>query len=671
MKLDKESIGQKVRFSVVGVLVSSVSAVAQTDSLGMKAHQLEGVTITAAQRRHTLTSTSPLQQLDRRDLLTMGIADIADALRRLPGITLRDYGGAGGMKTVSVRGFGAKHTGVSYDGIMLSECQSGEIDLSRYSIDNVDHLSLVIGDNADIFVPARQASMPATLNIQTLRMPTADRRPHLQAQLKTGSFGYVSPFVRYEHPLSHRWSLTAVGHYTYADNDYPYTVQNVTETVSDRRTNSRMKSGHGELNLVCRPTPQSQLSAKLYYYDNSRQLPGQVHYYTTLSRETLREQNAFGQLSYQSRLGEHLSVKAHGKWNWAASHYRDALYQGGINDASYWQREGYASVAMLYTPAQQWAVSYSADYAYNNLNGSSMRSVVGRPFRHTVLQTIAGRYHGERLTLQGRLLHSLYMNSSTEGPSARNMRRLSPSLSLSYKLLADAELYLRASYKNIFRSPTFNESYYFHYGSTDLLPETTHQWNLGATYATPRERTTELTLTLDGYYNRVQDMIVAVPQNMFVWTCVNVGRVRVVGLDATLRASRLIGSRHRLTASGNYSYQRVEDVTDSQSAYYGNQIAYLPEHSLSASVSYENPWVNMSLHMMGMSDRWANNSHYAGTSISGFTDCGLTLWRTFALGRHRLEGRLDLRNLFDKQYEIVYRYPMPGRDFQLSVSWKI
>ena len=132
--------------------------------------------ITETQRRHTLTSTAPLHLLDRRDMLTMGVTDIADALHRMPGITLRDYGGAGGMKTVSVRGFGAKHTGVCYDGVMLSECQSGEIDLSRYSLDNVDRLSLVIGDNDDIFIPARQSSTPAVLNIQTLRLPTDDTK---------------------------------------------------------------------------------------------------------------------------------------------------------------------------------------------------------------------------------------------------------------------------------------------------------------------------------------------------------------------------------------------------------------------------------------------------------------------------------------------------------------
>lgn len=91
----------------------------------------------------------------QQNLNTAGITDIADALNRMPGITIRDYGGAGGMKTVSVRSFGTQHTGVSYDGIMLSDCQSGQIDLSRYSLENIDNISLVIGDNDDIFIPAK------------------------------------------------------------------------------------------------------------------------------------------------------------------------------------------------------------------------------------------------------------------------------------------------------------------------------------------------------------------------------------------------------------------------------------------------------------------------------------------------------------------------------------
>jgi len=661
-------------------MLVSVSGFSQTDTITDRVHQIEEVTIVETPRRHTLTSTSPLHFLDRQDMQTMGITDIADALHRMPGITLRDYGGAGGMKTVSVRGFGAKHTGVSYDGVMLSDCQSGEIDLSRYSLDNVDNISLVIGDNDDIFIPARQASTPAVLHIQTLRLPSVDTKPHLTTQVKVGSFGYVSPFVRYEQNFSNRFAFSAVAEYTYAENDYPYELQNGDYTISERRTNSRMNSGHGELNYLWNINAKNRLSGKVYYYDNDRQLPGQVRYYTNLSSETLRDRNFFGQLMYQSRQSDILSFKWNARYNWSASIYRDRLMAGGVNDASYWQREVYTSAALLYTPTPHWAFDYSVDYAFNNLNGSSWRTVLGKPYRHTLLQSATVKYRTLRLTVLARLLYSLYLNEQKDIPvtnridisqnSAGNMRRLSPSVSLSYRLLADRDFYLRASYKNIFRSPTFNESYYYHYGSPNLKPEITDQFNLGATYATDASRPLQLHLTLDLYYNHVKDMIVAVPYNMFVWTCVNLAKVRTYGIDATLRGNYQLNPQYHLLFTGNYTYHKAEDRTRSDSPYFGNQVAYVPRHTGSASVAFENPWVNVSFHGSGVSARWSNNEHYEGTLIDGYVDCGLTFYRAFTFGIHHLEARFDWKNIFNSHYEIVWHYPMPGRSYQMTINYK-
>ena len=664
---------KKILTSSALVLVSSC-AWSQSDTIAGKVHELQGVTITETQQHRMLTSASPLHVMDRHDMQVMGVVDMADALHRLPGITLRDYGGAGGMKTVSVRGFGAKHTGVSYDGVMLSECQSGEIDLSRYSLDNVDNLSLVVGDNDDIFIPARNATTPATLNIQTLKVPTDDRRPHLTTQLKVGSFGYVSPFVRYEQNVSGRMAFSAVGEYTYAENDYPYTIQNVTQTESYRRTNNRMNAGHGEVNMLWLLNQTSSLSGKAYYYDNDRQLPGQVRFYTNISGETLHDRNAFGQLTYLTRWGEQWSLKVLGKVNWAESVYRDAMMAGGVNDASYWQREYYSSAALLYAPCRQWTFDYSADYAYNNLNGSSWRTVVGRPYRHTVLQSATAKYRSGSVTLLGRLLYSLYLNDSKEGPSARNMRRLSPSLSLSWQPLSAADFFVRASYKNIFRSPTFNECYYYHYGSTDLKPESTNQLNLGLTFSVHRSSSnvhcSSFTVTVDGYLNHVSDMIVAVPYNMFVWTCINVAKVRTHGIDTKARLQFSV-LRSQFTVTGNYTYQRVENRTNPASENYGKQIAYVPKHTGGVSLTWEHPWVNVSLHGVGVSSRWPNNNHYEGTMIDGYIDCGLTVWRQLRWGSRQLLVRGDVKNIFDRQYEIVARYPMPGRSYQLSVNFEI
>lgn len=633
-----------------------------------KSYQLQNIIITENKRTHEISSTSPLYVINNKNLNITGITDIADALNRLPGITIRDYGGAGGMKTVSVRSFGTQHTGVCYDGIMLSDCQSGQIDLSRYSLENIENISLVIGDNDDIFLPAKNASLPATINISTIKLPTNDNTPHLTTQLKFGSFGYISPFLKYEQSLSNRLSLSAIGEFVYAENDYPFTLRNISVITKERRSNNRMKSGHGETNFIWNINEYNKLNGKIYYYDNSRLLPGIVRYYTNISNEKLREQNFFTQIGYRTFNSRNLSLKINAKYNWSVSKYKDGSYSDGIMDADYWQREAYASASLLYTPLRDWAFCYAADYNYNNLNSSL--STDTHPYRHTMLQSATAKYKSSRISVIGKLLLSLYYNGAKYGESARNMHKLSPSLSLSYKILKDRDIYIRTSYKNIFRVPTFNESYFYHYGSTDLRPESTDQYNVGITLSQNIAKKTNVKITFDGYINNIKDKIVAVPYNMFIWTNINVGKVKVLGLDATANITHKFSGKHSLTFTTNYSFQKAENRTNPESPYYGYQIAYTPLHSGSASICYENPLVNLSIHGTGMSNRNSNNEHYEDSNISGFIETGITLFKSFKITHNEMTIRGDIKNMLNKQYEIVKGYPMPGISYQISINYK-
>ena len=71
-----------------------------------------------------------------------------------------------------------------------------------------------------------------------------------------------------------------------------------------------------------------------------------------------------------------------------------------------------------------------------------------------------------------------------------------------------------------------------------------------------------------------------------------------------------------------------------------------------------------------MSHRYTNNQHYDGTRIDGYMEMGLTAYRTCKLTFGELEARADVKNLLDKQYEIVSHYPMPGRSYQISIKYK-
>lgn len=219
--------------------------------------------------------------------------------------------------------------------------------------------------------------------------------------------------------------------------------------------------------------------------------------------------------------------------------------------------------------------------------------------------------------------------------------------------------------------PTFNEAFYNRFGNPYLRPESTDQFNFGLTYQAPAAYwLPQLVITADVYRNIVHDRIVAIPQNMFIWSVTNLSSVHVTGADVTLNSTLNVARRHDIVVSGTWSYQRAEIDVDESDPVHGCQVAYIPLNSGSGSVGYENPWVNVVVHGRGTSARYMSNSNSPMTRMPGYFEAGATLWRRFALRNgNMIEVRGDLINVFDKQYAVIARYPMPGRSWTLTLKY--
>ncbi|MDD6008220.1 MAG: Plug domain-containing protein, partial [Prevotellaceae bacterium] len=149
----------------------SVNGMEAQDSL--RTQSIEEVVVTADRsRRSNVFETTPVQSLSGDDIRMLGMQNLADAVKKFAGTAVKDYGGIGGMKTVSVRNLGAQHTAVSYDGVTMSNTQAGQIDIGRLSLDNVGLLSMAVGQGSDIMQSARHYASAAVLSITT-------EQPHL------------------------------------------------------------------------------------------------------------------------------------------------------------------------------------------------------------------------------------------------------------------------------------------------------------------------------------------------------------------------------------------------------------------------------------------------------------------------------------------------------------
>ena len=649
-------------------MCGSLLAIAQVpaDSVNGKPHEMSGVTVTERRLPVSLTAGAPVQRMEKAELERMGALDVSDAVRHFSGVSVKDYGGIGGMKTVSVRSLGAQHTAVSYDGVAVGDCQSGQVDISRFSLDNVSALTLTIGQGDDIFQPAKALASAGVLSIETGKPDFGAASFRLAARVKSGSFGLANPSLFGAVRLGGKAGLSFYGDYLRADGNYPFEYVNGTRRIKAKRNNSDIQAYRGEANFYASLGDGQDLRAKLYLFHSERGLPGSVVYDNPYAAERLHDRNYFGQLNYEVSFSSKWKLKAAGKFNYVWNRDTDKE-ASGMRDDRFRQTETYLTATLWSEPLRGLSFSLAQDFAYNDL--STTLSNCQYPERYTVLTALSVQYRHPVFRITASLLNTYITENVRIGTAADDRQRLSPAVSLSWRPLPSMAWRLRASYKDIFRVPTFNDLYYRLIGNTRLRPESTRQWNVGTTWGVQVSPVVEtLDVSVDAYYNKVKDKIVAVP-TMFVWKMSNVGEVETVGVDVNVSAGIRVAKSMRLGLSGAYNFMQAEDVTDRDSKLWRNQIAYTPRHSGSGNLTWETPWVDVAYNVVFASERYRMPQNSADNRIRPYSDHSLSAFRTFRWGRHALRLQADALNLGGKNYEIVRFYPMPGRNYKFTVTY--
>ena len=639
---------------------------------------LEGISVEGKAERSAISTTVPVQTITQADIQTMPAVLLSDVLKLFSGIVIKDYGGVGGMKTVSMRGFGSQHTAISYDGLPVTDCQTGQIDLSKFSLENVEQISVNSGTD-DIFLPARLFAAANLIQIRTLR-PKFDKRPfHIDLRFLGGSYGLWSPSVLLENrivkPRENGFSLSSSLNINYLQSDgrYPFTIYyggDNDSTSLEKRSNSDVKSMNIEGNLFFTFDYTTQMDVKFYYYQAERGLPGAIIFYNTHSRQRLYDQNAFGQVHFLKHFLKNVDYQLNAKFNYAYERYFDPDYlnAAGFVDNRYFQREYYLSNGVSYRPHKIVNLTLVNDLIFGNLTANLPNFIL--PSRLQVLTVLSAAVDTRFVQAKAALLHTGVANWAKKGAAADNVSRFSPSAGISIRPILSQDFHIRAFYKNIFRLPTFNDLYYNDFGNRNLRPENTHQFDLGLTYARSfLHKKMGISITVDGYYNRVKDKIVAIPsRNLFTWMMLNFGAVKIAGMDANLVFDYEIIKQLKINIVGSYSLQQAVDVTDPKSNTYRHQIPYTPLHSGSASLTLSTPWVDVSYTVVAAGKRYALQQNIPANELKPYSDHSLALAKDFDVkGKVVLGYKLELLNLANRHYEIVRSYPMQGRSVRGTI----
>ena len=660
---------------------TSLSAQQKLDTL--RVYSISEVTITDKYQTREVRSTAPIQVFSKEKLKTMNALQVSDAVKHFAGVTVKDYGGVGGLKTVSVRSLGAQHTAVGYDGITLTDCQTGQIDIGRFSLDNVDRLSLNNGQSDNIFQPARFFASAGILNIQTLTPYFENKKKtNVRASVKAGSWGLINPSLLLEQQLSSKWSVSANGEWMSSDGHYPFILKygngDEYETSKEKRKNTEVRTFRAEAGLYGNFSEKEQWKLKAYYYESSRGLPNATTFYYNHSAQHLWDKNTFVQSQYKKEFNRRWVFQTSAKWNWSYQHYLDPDYKNSTDrlENSYYQQEYYLSATALFRMLDNLSFSLSTDGSINTMNADLSNFV--KPTRYSWLTAFAGKYVNEWLTLSASALSTSIYEKAKSGASAGNHRKLSPFVSASFKPLNGEEFRIRFFYKDIFRLPSFNDLYYGETGNINLKPEKARQYNAGVTYSKEVCKFIPyVSATVDAYYNEVTDKIIAIPtKNLFIWSMVNLGKVEIKGIDVTGNISTQPCEKLRVNLSGNYTYQQALDVTNAdpnsiEGKTYKHQIAYTPRVSGSGQAGIETPWINLSYSMLFSGKRYALGQNISENRLDSYIDHSISANREFKFRKITTSLNVEVLNLMNKNYEIVKNFPMPGRSFRITVNFKL
>lgn len=610
---------------------------------------------------YNLLNEEKIQQLAPYDLGTL--------LQFINGITIKDYGGIGGMKTLSHRGLGGEHTQLVVDGIPISDPQNGQNNLANIQVNNLEEVKLS-QQNDEQLVPVSALIKGSAVHLKTFDQQFSPHLLSLRSSLLIGSFGQKEAFVSLKNG-GKRSFISLTGSYRDYEGNYPYRLQFGDEKQTYTRKNNALQEYHISVGGGYKwKSPKRNHTLKLTANTNGidQQLPGAVVLYNDIAKETLKTNYSNVGLKYNI-FSNDIDFNAFAQYAHRFLHYHDPNFNNidGFIDNQYTTNSIVGGLHFKYK-WNKFDLQAGNDFRFDKLASSRE---LGKPVRYSNTSMLRGKYNSKWFSVEASVFAQAFIDQNLLYEHKNNYFKIHPQLAIftSDNLMKDVQLY--AWYKPSSREPSFNELYYSQIGNKSLVPEESSQINLGAKFIKIYPK---FNFQIQGnvFRNSVKEKIVALPtKNLFVWSIQNIGKVNILGADLNFNTSYQLAKNWLLSYQIGINYQRVIDVSDSNSPTYKHQIAYTPEFTGSTSLNIA--YKKIGLHFSGLyiGERYSLNENTVNNHLDPYFILDISASYSIRIKeKHNLKLQAGMKNVLDSDYDFIRYYMMPGRNYFLKLSYE-
>ncbi len=577
-----------------------------------------------------------IQELDTTPVSRVIGFTIADRLDRESGLFLKSYG-PGSLATVTLRGCGAAHTALTWNGLSLNSPMLGVSDFSLLPSFLIDAVTLQYGGNGPL---AGSGAVAGVLQLQS----ALDFRKEISSSvlLGYGSFGQQQAGLGFTLSDGHLVSKSRV--YTQsATNNFPFVNPEGKSVVQQHAQFRQM--GFTEDLLIGKVN--NKLGVHLWYLENEREIPPGM-----LSRISEQEQKdrALRLAANWTLLGK--------KWNWGLQGgmnreyilYTDpaALLDETSNALSF---QSAAQLGYTYSTKLQLTTHFSVQHAEADCEGYR-----GSHQQEQVDVGLKAVYETEKLYLNGSLRQGWMDRQEIPFLPALNIRfRIHPALSW------------RADISSVYRVPTLNDRYWVPGGNPSLKPESGFTTSTGLQWKCDNEKY-RLQMEAGVFFTRIREAIVWMPDPNGIYTSGNVQEQESKGFEGNADATLLAGNwKFRVVFSASVGSSLMVASGPAYAAGIGKQMIYTPRllYKSQGEISYRHLELRYYHNYTGY--RYTTLDHHY--FLEPFSQAELVLAWNGRLFSQALTVSFHVKNLYDENYQVIAWRAMPGRSYHAGLLY--
>ena len=212
-----------------------------------------------------------------------------------------------------------------------------------------------------------------------------------------------------------------------------------------------------------------------------------------------------------------------------------------------------------------------------------------------------------------------------------------------------------------YRAPTFNDLYWpedaWTKGNPDLKPESGLDGDVGVRLQYP---------VLGGLYlestyfsNQMKNLIIWL-ETAGLWSPENVETSRIQGVETNFSLNLI---PKLMTLTGNYTFLHAINQSEDR-VLQGKYLVYRPRHTLNLSVQLNLGIVTTQYQFNYTSLRYVKPANTVWLDPYHSSDLAVKL-RTDQVGTW---VSLQIKNMFNEEYQIIQHHPVPGREFRANLA---